>query len=438
MKKFFDWMEEHFIPVAAKIGAEKHLAAIRDGFVAIIPIIMAGAFAILINNFSWPWYQEFMKNIFGEGWKNWGGSIWNGSYAIMSLLVTFSIAYNLARSRGKDGLASGLTAVGTFIIFFGDLAKTTEFLGTNGLLLALAVSLVVGDLMSYLMGNPKLVIKMPAGVPPAVARSFAALFPSMIVLAIVATIQVIYTIFGDSNIPAAIYSAVQAPLQGIVGSFWGVLVLILVIQILWFFGLHGSNMMLPIVNGVLLPLIIDNMDMVKLGKAPTNIINDQFLNSFVFMGGAGATICLVAAIFIVNRTRKKKSEAQLTIAKLGALPGVFNINEPVIFGLPISLDPIYFVPFLIVPLLNAIVAYYATLLHFVPIVALQASWTIPPILSGAIATNSWQGGLLSIILLVIDTLIYIPFVGIAAHRDIKNQEEAIRAAEEAAAAKEEA
>ena len=228
MKKFFDWMEEHFIPVAAKIGAEKHLAAIRDGFVAIIPIIMAGAFAILINNFSWPWYQEFMKNIFGEGWKNWGGSIWNGSYAIMSLLVTFSIAYNLARSRGKDGLASGLTAVGTFIIFFGDLAKTTEFLGTNGLLLALAVSLVVGDLMSYLMGNPKLVIKMPAGVPPAVARSFAALFPSMIVLAIVATIQVIYTIFGDSNIPAAIYSAVQAPLQGIVGSFWGVLVLSLI------------------------------------------------------------------------------------------------------------------------------------------------------------------------------------------------------------------
>lgn len=431
MKKFIAWMEEHFIPIAAKIGGEKHLAAIRDGFVAIIPIIMAGAFAILINNFAWSGYQHFMTNIFGADWKNWGGAIWNGSYAIMSLLVTFTIAYNLAKSRGKDGLAAGIVAVGVFIIFFGNLAKTTSFLGTDGLLLALIVALVVGDLMSWLLGNSKLVVKMPAGVPPAVARSFASLFPAIILMVVAASIEVIYQIFGHSNIPNAIFQIIQAPLQGVVGSLPGVLVLIIVIQVLWFFGLHGSNMMLPIINGVLLPLTIDNMHSIALGQAPKYIVNDQFLNSFVFFGGAGATVCLLIAIFIVNKMRaQRKSEVQLTIAKLGIAPGIFNINEPVIFGLPICLDPIYFIPFLFIPLINAVLAYYAMFFHMVPYVGLEVSWTLPPILSGALATNSWQGAVLSIILIVIDVIIYLPFVAIAAERDCKMQAEAI-AAEEA-------
>ncbi|MGL4654326.1 MAG: PTS sugar transporter subunit IIC [Sarcina sp.] len=432
MKKFIEWMEEHFIPIAAKIGAIKELGAIRDGFVGIIPIIMAGAFAILINNFAWSGYQHFMTNIFGQDWKAWGGAIWNGSYAIMSLLVSFTIAYNLAKSRGKDGLAAGVVSVAVFIIFFNDISKTSSYLGTNGLLLAIIVALLVGDLMCWLLGNPKLVMKMPPGVPPAVARSFASLFPAIILMVIAATIDRLFAMVSMQTIPEFIYHIIQAPLQGVVGSLGGVLVLIAVIQILWFFGLHGSNMMLPIVNGVLLPLTIDNMHRVADGLKPLYIVNDQFLNSFVFLGGAGATITLIAAIFIVNKGRKKKSEVQLTIAGISAAPGIFNINEPIIFGMPICLDPIYLLPFLFVPLLNAVIAYFAMAWHMVPYVQLEVSWTLPPILSGALATNSWQGAVLSILLLVIDILIYIPFVAIAADRDVKNMEAAI-AAEQAAA-----
>lgn len=350
----------------------------------------------------------------------------------MSMLVTFTIAYHLTRSRNKDGLAAGIAAVGTFILFLGALDTTSvDFFGTNGLLLAIVIALIVGDLMCWLLGNPRLVLKMPAGVPPAVARSFASLFPAMILMAVAATIEIIYQIFGHSNIPNAIFQMIQAPLQGVVGSLPGVLVLIAVIQILWFFGLHGSNMMLPIVQGVLFPLTVANMDAIKLGEAPKYIVNDQFLNSFVFFGGAGATVCLLIAIFIVNKVRaSRKSEMQLMIAKLGIAPGLFNINEPVIFGLPICLDPIYFIPFLIIPLLNAVIAYYAMFLHMVPYVGLEVSWTLPPILSGALATNSWQGAVLSIILIAMDVILYIPFVAIAADRDCKLQAEAI-AVEEA-------
>ena len=237
MKKFIAFMEEKVVPVAAKIGAEPHLAAIRDGFVTIIPIIMAGAIAILINNFHIDFYQNLMEHIFGPGWKQLGGYVWNGSYAIMALLVCFTISYHLTKGRGKDGLAAGVASVGVFIILLADLAKGTDFLGTNGLLLAIVVALVIGDLMCVLLGNPKLVIKMPAGVPPAVAKSFASVFPTMIVIWGAALIQEIFIIFvHNTTIPAVVNKFIQTPLQGVISSFWGVMILIIVIQILWFFG----------------------------------------------------------------------------------------------------------------------------------------------------------------------------------------------------------
>lgn len=424
MKKFVAFMEKYFIPVAAKIGGEPHLAAIRDGFIGIIPIIMAGAFAILLNNLSIPGYQWLMESIFGAGWKDFGGYVWNGSYAIMSLLVTFSIAYNLAKSRKKDGLAAGLTAVGSLIILFGTLSKTTSFLGPDGLLLAIVVALVTGDLMCLMLNNPKLVFKMPEGVPPAVAKSFASLFPTIITIGIVAGFQEVCTIFCTTNLPQLIFIAIQAPLQGVVGSLWGALALVFVIQMLWFFGLHGSNMMLPIINGVLLPLTIANMHLVEIGQKPIYIINDQFLNSFVFFGGAGATLCLIIAIFIVNRNRRKKSEVQLAISKIAGVPGIFNINEPLIFGLPICLDTVYLIPFVLVPLVNVVVAYFSMASHLVPLVQLEVTWTLPPIISGALATNSWQGAILSLILMIVDILIYIPFVIVAADRDYNVQHSA--------------
>ncbi len=430
MKKFIAFMEEKVVPVAAKIGAEPHLAAIRDGFVTIIPIIMAGAIAILINNFHIDFYQNLMAHIFGPGWKQLGGYVWNGSYAIMALLVCFTISYHLTKGRGKDGLAAGVASVGVFIILLSDLAKGTDFLGTNGLLLSIVVALVIGDLMCVLLGNPKLVIKMPAGVPPAVAKSFASVFPTMIVIWGAALIQEIFIIFvHNTTIPAVVNKFIQTPLQGVISSFWGVMILIIVIQILWFFGLHGANMMFPIIQSVLFPLTIANMKLVEAGQAPKYIINDQFLNSFVNMGGSGLTICLIIAIFIVG---KKSSDTQKVIAKLAVAPGVFNINEPIIFGLPICLDPIYVIPFIIAPLINCTITYLSMVGGLVPYPSVEIFWTVPPILSGILGTNSWQGGVLAIILLIIDILIYIPFVIIAGDRDKKIQ--AAAEAEEAAKA----
>ena len=419
MKKFFDWMEEHFVPIAAKIGSQRHLVAIRDGFASITPIIMAGAFGVLFNNLGWEPYQNFMNWLLPANWKDFGGGVWNGTFAIMSLLIVFTISYHLAKSYEKDGLSAGIVSLAALLILYKptkDGALSMDFLGGQGLFVALIVALIATEIFVKLVGNPKLIIKMPEGVPPAVAKSFAALLPSIIVLAITAAVKQIFAAIGVADIHQALFLVIQAPLQGVMGSLGGLLVLVLVQQFLWFFGLHGSNILAPIINAVLLPLTEANVRAFKNGVNPEHIINSQFLDSYVNMGGSGATIALLIAIFIIG----KKSKTQKTIANLSIAPGMFNINEPVIFGLPIILNPIYFIPFILAPLASGIIAYVLTFIGFAPKVVVMAHWTTPPILGAIISTNSIRGGITALICMAVSIIIYMPFVHMATKKDQKN------------------
>jgi PTS system cellobiose-specific IIC component len=214
-------MEEHFVPVAGKIGGQRHLVAIRDGFATITPIIMAGAFAVLFNNLGFEWYQNLLNSLLPVGWKSWGGNIWSGSFAIMSILIVFTVSYHLARSYNKDGLAAGVVGVAASMILYAttpDGALPYSFLGAQGLFIALIVALVSTELFVKLIGNPRLVIKMPNGVPPAVTKSFAALIPSIIILAIAAGVKQLFITISITDMHQALFFTIQKPLQGLVGS----------------------------------------------------------------------------------------------------------------------------------------------------------------------------------------------------------------------------
>jgi len=421
MNKFFEWMEEHFVPIAGRIGGQRHLVAIRDGFATITPIIMAGAFAVLFNNLGFKWYQNLMNWLLPVGWQAWGGAIWGGSFAIMSILIVFTISYHLARSYDKDGLAAGIVGVAASMILYATTvdggALPLTFLGAQGLFIALIVALVSTEIFVKLIGNPRFVIKMPDGVPPAVSKSFAALIPSIMVLAIAAGIKELFIVMSVPDMHQALFFTIQKPLQGIAGSLGGVLTIILVSQVLWFFGLHGSNILAPVINALLLPLLLANTDAIKSGLQPENILNSQFLDSYVNMGGSGTTIALIIAIYILG---KKAGVQQKIIANLGVGPGLFNINEPIIFGMPIVLNPIYFIPFILAPIASAIIAYVLTYIGFVPKVSIMAAWTTPPILGALISTNSIMGAVTALICIVVSILIYLPFVYIAGRQEIAN------------------
>ncbi|MBU3108149.1 PTS sugar transporter subunit IIC [Clostridium gasigenes] len=407
MQKFMDFMEKYFIPVAAKIGAQKHLVAIRDGFVSIMPLIMAGSFATLINAFPLPGYKEFMTNTFGAEWQFVQNNIGNASFGVMSLLVVFTIAYSLANSYEKDGIACATVCYASLAMFYVPGAEGDAFKGATGLFVALGIALIVGTIFCKLLGNPKLIIKMPEGVPPAVAKSFAALFPSMIVLVLVGAVKAILVwVFGISNIHQLILDSIQGPLMGVfTAGLAPILFLIFLQQLLWFFGLHGSNVLAPVINAILLPLTTLNIEAFNAGNKPENIINSQFLDSFVNMGGSGATICLLIAIFIVSKNKANKVIANLSIA-----PGLFNINEPVIFGMPIVLNTIYIIPFIIVPLVCATIAYLATLWNIIPVIGILAPWTTPPVIGAWMSTGSFMGALVALINIAVGTVLYLPFV----------------------------
>ena len=419
MNKFMAWMEKHFIPIAAKIGAQRHLVAIRDGFVSIMPLIMAGAFAVLINNLPIKPFQTFMSNSFGEAWwKGFGGDIWNATFAIMSILIVFTISYSLARSYESDGLAAGVISFASLLMLYkssgADWAIPYGYLGTQGLFVSIAVALIVTSIFVKLLGNQRLVIKMPDGVPPAVARSFAALLPSIIILVLVTSFRHVLLALNIEDIHASIFWTIQKPLQGLVSSLPALLLIIFIQQLLWFFGLHGSNILAPIINALFLPLLTANTDAFNLGKANAdipNIVSSQFLDSYVNLGGSGATICLIIAIFMVSRNKANKA-----IANLGLAPGLFNINEPVQFGLPMVLNPIYFIPFIFVPILFAIIGYVFTAIGIVPKIVLLAPWTTPPILGAIMSTSSIRGAIIPIVNIIVGTIIYIPFVKMADKR----------------------
>ncbi|HBJ8984650.1 TPA: PTS sugar transporter subunit IIC [Listeria monocytogenes] len=420
MNGFIAFMEKYFIPYAAKIGGQRHLVAIRDGFITTMPLMILGSFAVLINNFPIPAYQKFMNNLFGEGtWQAFGGNVWNGTFAILALLIAFTVAYNLAKSYDKDPLSSAVVSVATFFTIGAiapgaDGVANTGGLGSTGLFLALIIAILSTEIFTRLSGSPKLIINMPDGVPPAVSRSFAALFPAMITVSIFGLITAFFQAAGVTNLVISFYELVQEPFMGLANSLPAALLLAFVSAFLWFFGLHGANIIDPFMQTINIPAIEANVKALEAGKELPYIVN---------LGGTGATIGLIIAIFIVAR----KHKAYMTVSKLSAAPGIFNINEPMMFGLPIVLNPIMFIPYILAPLVLVTVAYFATAIGWVPACTIVTPWTTPPIIGGALATQSIAGGVLAAVNLGLSILIFLPFAKIAQIQELRREKEALAA-----------
>ncbi|WP_077615782.1 PTS cellobiose transporter subunit IIC [Caenibacillus caldisaponilyticus] len=422
MGRFFGFFEEKFLPVAGRFGSQRHLVAIRDGFAGILPLIIIGSLAVLINNLPIQPFQDFMEHVFSEHWKNLGGYIWNGTFAIISLLVCFSVSYNLARHYKVDALAAGLVSVAALIILTPLVADgqgiSLNWMSASGLFVSLIVGLLATEIFRKL-SQMNLVIKMPEGVPEAVSRSFASMIPAMIVLAIFGILQILFIDVIGTSVQDIIYKSIQAPFQHMAASLPGILAIEFTKSFLWFFGLHGSNILEPVIESVYLPSMQENIQLFNQGVSAyqvPHIITKPFIDVFVAMGGIGTGLSLIIAIFIVGRSRQVRS-----IGKLGGPAALFNINEPIIFGIPVVLNPILFVPFLLVPLVNVTIAYCATSLGLVPRTVVMVPWTTPPIIGGYLATGgSLAGSILQLVNLAVGTFIYLPFLRMLDKQMLKN------------------
>ncbi|WP_413374827.1 PTS sugar transporter subunit IIC [Alkalihalobacillus sp. 1P02AB] len=411
MTKIMKTFEKRLLPLAAKIGTQRHLMAIRDGFVAIMPIIIIGSLAILLNNFPSEHFQQFMFSLFGDTWKSIGTGIGNGSYAILSILATLAVSYKLSRTYHLDGLSTSLISVSALIILIPihvDGGLSLEWTSSQGLFVAILTALIVPELFRLLLKS-KWTISMPDSVPEGVKKSFRALIPALIILLLFSFLNTVITLLNVSSVHEFIYRLIQEPLQELSNTLFSAIIVSFSSHLLWFFGLHGSNILGPIIEPLYLPLIMENQAIFNSGISAFDvpyIITKPFFDVFVYMGGIGTTLALLIAILFVAKTKHYR-----TIGKVSTPVSFFNINEPVLFGLPIVLNPLLLVPFLLVPTLLTITSFWALQLGFVPKTVAILPWTTPPFISGYLVTGGdIRGVLLQMFNLTLAVCIYIPFV----------------------------
>jgi cellobiose PTS system EIIC component len=412
MNRIIELLEKYLVPVAGRIGSQKHLVAIRDGFISTLPLILIGSLATLVNNLPFDGFQNFMTNHISEGWKDYGNYIWNATFAILSIFIAFSVAYNLAKAYNVDELQAGFGSLAAFILLSplteDGAGIMTNWIGSKGLFVAIIVAIVSTEIYRKII-QKNWVIKMPPGVPPAVAKPFMALIPAGVVLIVAGGAQFLFAHGFQTSFSEFLYTNLQKPFQSMSDTLPAVILLQFSKSILWFFGLHGSNILSPLVNSVYLPNLEENISLFQQGVSAydlPNIATTTFFDVFVSIGGTGAGLALIGAVFAVAKQQQLRGVGKL------AVPGaLFNINEPIMFGVPVVLNPILFIPYMLTPMVLVTIAYLATAIGLVPHTATLVPFTTPIIIGGYLATGgSVAGAVLQVVNLAVAIIIYLPFI----------------------------
>lgn len=421
--KATDFLEKFSI-VAAKIGNQIHLRTLRDAFATLIPLYILAGVATLLSSTIFP---LFLTGGALDAVTMWSTVINNGTLNFTGVVICALAGYFLAGNRRFDNkIACSVVSLATLMIMMptsviasladgsGDTAEVTgallyDNLGVKGLFAGIIIGMLATELFIRLSNIDRLKVNLGEGIPPAVAKSFNVLIPMLITLGgfgIIST--VLATVFGTDLI-AIIKMVVQEPLSKLGTSLPAVLFIYTMGNLLFFFGIHQST-----INGVLLEPILtvaatENMAAYAAGQAVPNILTMNDLNFFGQFGGTGCTICLIIATFLVSRNKAGKA-----VSSLSVLPGIFNINEPMIFGYPIVYNLPLLIPFLFVPVISIAAHYFCIVAGLVSPTVAYIPWNTPPLISGFLSTGGdVRTVILQAILIVIGVLIYIPFVKIS-------------------------
>jgi len=413
-------LEKFLMPIANILSKNKILSAIRDGFLVTVPITIVGSIFLLIANFPLEGFLNMMTSIFGVGWDAYLGRVSTIAFDCVALLGVFSIGYCYAREKGLENRIGGaIVALVCFLIITPQKAVVElegaaeaasfsgfqfSFLGTAGMFLAMITAILSVEIYAWAI-KKKLVIRMPEGVPPAVMESFASLIPSAIAMIIFFAVSIIFDHTTFEYAHYFIYQVLQAPLVGL-GKLAGFEAIYQFLSTLfWFFGINGPAVTNTIFNPIHKVLTVENYEAAKAGLQMTNIFTAGFSDFFCNFGGGGSTLGLVIMMAFLGKSNRLK-----TLGKLSLPAGIFGINEPIIFGLPIVLNPLMAIPFILTPVVNTVIGYVATVTGLMPItLGVQLPWTCPIIFSGFLVTGSVMGSVVQIVQLAVDILIYYPF-----------------------------
>ncbi|MTI71238.1 MAG: PTS sugar transporter subunit IIC [Firmicutes bacterium] len=401
MNKFFEIIEKVLMPPMTKMAEQRHLRAIRDGIVSTMALIIVGSFFLVIAFPPIPALAEMVKPYLGQILFP-----FRLTMGLMALYASYGIGNSLAKSYKLDGVSGGILSLAAFLLTM--VPQVMEGvgwvlpmgnLGGSGMFVAIIMSIFAVEVMRFLQTR-KIMFKMPEGVPDSVARSFEALIPAAV---IITTIWIVRHLLGF-NIQDFIMGVFK-PLVAASNSLGGALIPILLITLLWASGIHGVSVVGAVARPIWLTLLDENINAAANGaEVLPNIVVEPFFQWFVWIGGSGATIALVLWMIF------SKSQYLRKLGRAGLIPGICNINEPIVFGVPIMLNPILAIPFIVGPLITGTISYIAMSLNLVARPSILAPWTLPAPIGAYLATGGdWRAIILVLFNIALMMFIYFPF-----------------------------
>lgn len=414
-----DKLQNVLLSISSKVETNKYLGSIKEAFTMFVPFIIVGSFGSMLNILvsganglaQWvPWLSNLSPAFTAINFV---------TISCMSLPIAFLIGYKLAEKENLPQLESGLIGLLSYLAVCPNTISTVVeglkdpvvvnglgagVIRAQGLFVSMIMSMVAVKFFGLLTNIDAIKIKMPDSVPTGIARSFNILIPIFIIITAFSVGGCLFNTFTGNYLNVWIYNIIQLPLQALANTTGGILVLALANQLFWFLGIHGGM----VIEGVRGPLsaagLAENISAVQAGGVATNILTRGFWTSFVVVGGGGITLSLLIAIFIFSKREDHKS-----IAKFSLIPGICGINEPVVFGLPLVLNPIFAIPFILNSVIAAFIAVVATNIGFLTCGVLDCPPGLPVFVTGFISYGI-HGIIVQAIILIVTFIIWVPFV----------------------------
>ena len=405
VKKTANFLDEKTAPKMAKLANQRHLSAIKNGIVSTIPFVIIGSLFLVILNFplSTNPSDPNLGALMPPQLKEFFLAVFYLSMGTMGLYAAFGIASELGKSYNFNSLLSAMLGVFAYLLWFDFTAPIGKTFAGATVFTSMIASIIAVEIQHFCI-RFKLTIRMPSAVPKAISDSFLVISPILFTAILFGSFRYLLN-FDLTNF----LSIALAPMQNLLtGGIFGVILIVLFVTFFWSFGIHGTSIIGSVVRPFWQKAIDENGTFVSGGGSYADVPHtfpEPFLQWFVWIGGAGATLGLVIATLIIGKSKQAKA-----ISKSSLVPGIFNINEPVIFGFPIVLNGTLMIPFILAPLTLVFTSWAFINIFSIGFGAI-APWTLPGPIGALISTgmNPWAF-VIVIINLIISIMIYIPFV----------------------------
>ncbi len=413
-----EFVQKNIMPPVMKLVNTKAIQAMKDGMIYTIPLIITGSIFLILGQLPVQSAQDYLNSVMiGDISLNSLFLKANAStFSINAIIAVVAIAYVYIKNEGYEPLGGAFVALGSFLLISPDTISTIldsgeevvaggvinkGWTGGKAMIGSIIVGLLVGWAYSSILKRD-IRIKMPDGVPEGVSNAFTALIPAIMIITGTLVLEGIFHAVASQTGMELIYTVIGAPLQNLSDTYGAIMLVAFLVHFLWFFGVHGATL----ISGIMTPMwtanYMENQALYDAGNLTLqtgHIVTQQFYENMITTIGI-AIYCLAFA----------KSSQYKAIGGIAIGPAIFNINEPIIFGIPIVMNPIAAVPFMLVPMISTTMEYVAIATGLCPMYrGIYVPWTTPPIISGFLI-GDWRTAVLQALVLVMSVVVYTPFM----------------------------